>query len=368
MNKHKIFDEFKKLVEQKSYTDAQVQLMIYWREIVGKDVQELSTWIYMNSLLPKSKRASIFEEESFKNTHIGIFSKLKLPIWSYIPKHVLKQLGRLKDASNYQPNPEDDSLKSLITPFLGNDTLYLPTMGVNFSKEGIVVTDKIALLYLHKVKKGEKGTYCFTKKCFDQLVSSENKIEQRYPDFQHLFANNIKGYNTPRTVDTDQARLFMKNILELKIAPFDNHVSMLAFGEKKILFADAKRLEIVFNTARKLGWDKTKIWYKGQTDPIVFTSENFTKSDFPVGDKKPKKDMILLMPVVNEFTVGMPVFDLEEKKMMHIKDDRKETLKESDKSEIQEAITALKTLHSVTDSYGEKAKVLEAIEAIEILL
>lgn len=311
-------DEIKDYIQRKEYASAIVLLERMWENIAETDDQEIGDWIYFNSLLPMSKRINMIALDQEKET--DVLGQLKMPIWYYVAEHVKKNAKRIKPIGDYRADPEDKGLIKLVQPFLGKEAYQLPTMGVRFASNGTYVTDRIGLLYLTKKRKGKKGTYCVTKKCFDELHDGETQIKQDYPNVAKLFSESLKGYEHSLVVEIEVLRFYLTNLIHLKMTHSSGNGVILDFTEGNLVYVHARKLLMVLDAAKMLGWEKVKMWIKdkGRLDAIVFTDWSSTKDDFAIGESHPRKDLMLLMPMALFVEVGMPVIALGDMKLWHV--------------------------------------------------
>ena len=131
-------------------------LVEYFESVVASNPSNFPKFLEWRSKIKNKRHRPCLCVEDLSEQSLQTFLKeLKTNLWKAIPEKVKPK--RIRDTSNYKAEPEDKLLENLVKPFAGTDSIQTSMLGINFDTNGITATNAIKLLFLPKVKKGEKG-------------------------------------------------------------------------------------------------------------------------------------------------------------------------------------------------------------------
>ena len=145
----------------------------------------------------------LINSESFRE-------KLNTNLCNLIPDEY-KKLRTIKPIQ-WEADPQDKGLQTLVEDFLSRDELRPNMMGANFDGNGIVATNAHKLIFLNKIRGKKKGIYCVTKFCFKALGKEDQDeavIQGKFPDYAAILPKEV---NIIRTVNTDKLLLFCNTL------------------------------------------------------------------------------------------------------------------------------------------------------------
>ncbi len=298
---------------------AYTLLVDYFESVVAPNPSTFPEFLaWRKKIKQKRHRPCMCKSDLSAESLQTFFKNLKTNLWDLITDKAKPK--RLKDASDYKAEPEDKKLESLVKPIAGTDALQMNMLGINFDSYGITATNAIMLLFLPKVKKGKKGVFCMTRKCFKEN-NDELILDVKFPDYKQILPNIETPYRTFELNIDD----FRKLIYTLEANGFTKEgMTQLHFiYDDQIISIDAfKRFLPALETFKKLGEEKVKIWIHAHNKAIVLTKAT-TKLEELADLKTP---FVLFMPVqtTNDGTIkdymdgatyGSPIYDLDEQKL-----------------------------------------------------
>ena len=162
-----IISEVKEHIKTGNLERAKQALLDYFNQVVIREPEKIKTYFLLRFAIPKQRFRPCFCLEYVPNTMIEkVYEELPKSLFEYIPKDLIAKPRKLSNRANYAADPENKDLKDLINPFVSTDSFQISMLGISFGEKGTAATDAHLLFYSPKVKKGKKGVYCMTKKCF----------------------------------------------------------------------------------------------------------------------------------------------------------------------------------------------------------
>ncbi len=301
---------------------AYTLLVDYFESVVAPNPSAFPEFLaWRKKIKQKRHRPCMCQSDLSAESLQTFFKNLKTNLWDLIAEKAKPK--RLKDASDYKAEPEDKKLESLVKPIAGTDALQMNMLGINFDSYGITATNAIMLLFLPKVKKGKKGVFCMTRKCFKEN-NEELILDVKFPDYKQILPNTETTYQTFELHVED----FRQLIYTLEANGFrKSDMTQLHFiyGDQIISVDAFKRFLPALETFKKLGEEKVKIWIHAHNKAIVLT-ETTAKLEELADLKTP---FVLFMPVqttsdgtikdyMDGATYGSPIYDLDEQKLSFI--------------------------------------------------
>ena len=257
---------------------------------------------------------------------------LKTHVFNLVPDSY-KKLSSIKQLS-FQADPDDPNLRKLVEPFTGKEELRIMMQGVHFDDYGIVATNAHILLFIDRVKKGKKGTFCVTKKCWDdnvfvsqsfiknlpeeeqaEVIKSNEKahdkhlrkgLDGKYPQYQAVVPTNHDFIK----VNLHAVREFCHILSKAQLINPTTHQVAFLFREHYFGFNNDFMLDCV-ETMMKLGYDEAEFAYSSPVRGVLITPVH-KHLDAP----KLETDFTLIMPVMLNLTgqenqKGFLAFDME---------------------------------------------------------
>lgn len=193
----------------------------------------------------------------------------------------------------FKTSVDDSVFMSIHSEFNGNDNLRPSLLGINFNEFGVVSTDAHKLLFTKY--RGEKpsklGSYCATKKCFDEI---ERVTEERFPDWQRVVP---KDNPTKKVLKAEYVLNYLKNALNLDMLNPTTKQALFNFinneGENQEIGVSSHFFIESIETMIELGHKDLEVSFSESSRPILI---------YPLG----KENLINTLGV--DFTLCMPIY------------------------------------------------------------
>jgi len=216
------------------------------------------------------------------------------PAKPYLPKLRIRRIKKV----DFEPSPKSKGLEGIIRNIVAKDALQASMNVVNFDQNGITATDAQVLLFIHS-KVAEKGTYCLTKTCFEN-VPDASKVT--FPNYESVIPS------TPKDFGSIKVRTFL---VAIDIALAAGHppvnstpIGKLTFG-KKHCFVDLNKLKKVLPSLLMLGHEEINVAVYGPEKAVAFFDKEAAEIDT-------NSDFMLFMPFLyDEKAKNQPEFICE---------------------------------------------------------
>ena len=271
-----IIDDFQKSVRASRFDAAQSYLKNYFETVVLREPEKVSKYLELRKEIPSTRyRPCICLEDYDEQILQRFFNHLSDSFWKLIPKNQIAKVGKPRLLDDYEATLEDDKLKRLIGPFASKDSYHLSLLGINFDDRGITATNAQILLFLPKVKKGKKGVYCLTTKCFKEN-DGEQEVNQNFPNYRAVMPKKESKYTTFE-LEVEPLIQLIKTFHSIGFKPKDVLILNLKIGNKTAAFNAKEILLPCLETMRKLGHETVKIWFEAPDKALAVTPIKSTK-------------------------------------------------------------------------------------------
>jgi len=269
-----IIGSFNKAIRAGSNEVAAAHAKSYFQKVVIRQPEKISTYFELRKKVSARFRPCICMEHFEERVLKKFMAQLPENFWKMIPKDMIAKVRKAKDLSDFEPKEDDAKLKQLIAPFAGSDKFRMALLGVNFDDRGITATNAHALLFLPKVKKGKKGVYCMTRKCFKENDGND-LLDIRFVEYQLV---TPKGSDEYLSFELETAPLIqlIKTFDAIGYSPKNILAMNFQMGKNQISF-DAKNILLpILQTLRKLGHEKIKMWFLSSKKAVAFSAPDAT--------------------------------------------------------------------------------------------
>jgi len=286
---NKNLEAYYKAAKESNYVEAAQALNLLYLDIrAGKNIAFLPKLIeQMNTTRVKKELrhyhmslSSLFLLEPFKEA-------LNTNLWNLIPESY-KKISPIK-LVDWKADPKDEGLSSIVKDFVSIDDLRPAMAGVNFDGHGIVVTDAQKLLFINSIKKGKKGIYCMTKKCFDKIPNKDGYVDESFPNYISIIPQESASI---RSLTIDTLRLYSKALIKSNLFLDNTHNTLLLKIEKQYFGVNAKNLLTCIETMAKLGYEVIDFGFNDAHKSILISPVGATSK--AINFETP---FIILMPV-----------------------------------------------------------------------
>lgn len=246
--------------------------------------QDINLFFEINAELPKKYKEFIdLNDRSYSDFAVQLI-KEGINIWNHIP-NAYKKVNPIKKLS-YSISKEDEKLLSIFKPFVLTDDMFnsrLMMEGISFDEHGVVATDSNKLLFIpaeHEIR----GTYCATKKCFQDAdnvqpleevkeANGSGKKGGAYPKYQTIIPSNkysvdINAYSLLSFINAFEKSNLISEQTEL----------LILLIEEQYFGFNATHLKACIEAILKIGYSDVTISFTDNSHAVCITPKGMYDS------------------------------------------------------------------------------------------
>lgn len=159
-------------------------------DMIGEQLSILDTKKIDTNSLFETEEKTLFAKGGSIGENQYSFSKRIVSNWDEVPS-VWKNTNKISKV-DFEVNPKDKTLNSLVSNIVGNDTIRPVMMGINFDENGATATDAYKMLCI-PAETDFRGIYP-TLKLIDKksnIINSAGLISGVYPDYIKIIPNKF---------------------------------------------------------------------------------------------------------------------------------------------------------------------------------
>lgn len=271
--------------------EIETTMYLYFRDIVSENPEEIRYIFQISEELPAKNKfnfslASEDSEEMQKFIHNA--NEKGLSLWQLIPDEY-KNITNISKIQ-WMPEPENEGLKKIVSPYVATDDLRPNMLGVHFEETGITATDAHRMIFL-PAKVVRQGNYCMTRQCWNYEAQVK---ESNYPNYKAVIP-----YDFSYTIDIYPEVLieFLNTVEKAELINNTTEIVAFRFGDNMIGFK-LSFLRTAMKTMLQLGYREITIGLNDISRPVIFIGKGnlheYNKNQFNV-------PFVLLMPMLLQY-------------------------------------------------------------------